>query len=414
MNDTPIDLHRRRLLSAFAGGAGLFAIGGDVLAGLNEASRGVAARSGKTQRAFFDALRGGLQAANTDGLCLPTGFSSRIVARSGERVAGTSYDWHDAPDGGACFATPDGGWVYACNAETPDTGGVGALRFDARGRIVDAYRILSGTRTNCSGGPTPWNTWLSCEEHDGGMVWECDPFKAGQGIARPAMGSFSHEACAVDPRGRSIYMTEDRGSDSGFYRYRPKRWPDLSAGVLEIAEIIGDPTGVGARVRWHRVPEPNPGAKDTPCRHQVAAAYHFQRGEGMVFHRGSAWFSTTADHRVWEYRCADGTIRIAYDADARFAAGREAPLRKPDNLAADAGGAIFVAEDGDDMQIVVLTPDGDALPLLQLVGHERSEIAGPALSPDGSRLYFSSQRGSKGARDGGITFEIAGPFSSRE
>lgn len=411
--NVPVDPARRRLLSAFAGGAGLLALGGDVVAGVNEATRGWATRKQPASaRAFFDALRAGLGPANDDGLRLPDGFSSRIVARSGARVDGTDYIWHAAPDGGACFITPDGGWIYASNAETPDTGGVSSLRFDAEGRIVDAYRILIDTRINCAGGRTPWNTWLSCEEHDAGLVWECDPFKPGQGIARPAMGSFCHEACAVDPVGHAVYMTEDRGSDSGLYRFRPARWPDLSSGVLEIAEIVGDPATGTARTRWHRVPMPNPGPTDTACRHQIGAAYRFQRGEGMVFHGGSIWFSTTLDHRVWEYRCKDGAIRIAYDAAARAAAGREAPLRKPDNLAADAAGAIYAAEDGDDMQVVVIAPDGEALPLLQVVGHDRSEIAGPAFSPDGRRFYFSSQRGTRGVKEGGITFEVRGPFAA--
>ena len=50
---------------------------------------------------------------------------------------------------------------------------------------------------------------------------------------------------------------------------------------------------------------------------------------------------------------------------------------------------------------------GLALPFLRVVGQGGSELAGPAFSPDGSRLYFSSQRG----RDGrGITYEVSGPF----
>jgi WD40-like Beta Propeller Repeat len=35
-------------------------------------------------------------------------------------------------------------------------------------------------------------------------------------------------------------------------------------------------------------------------------------------------------------------------------------------------------------------------------------IAGPAFSPDGTRLYFSSQRGTDGKT--GMTFEVTGPF----
>ena len=80
-----------------------------------------------------------------------------------------------------------------------------------------------------------------------------------------------------------------------------------------------------------------------------------------------------------------------------------------DNLTASAEGELLVAEDGDDMQIVVLTAD-KVFPLLQVVGHDRSEITGPAFSPDGSRLYFSSQRGKTGKLEDGMTFEVTGPF----
>ena len=59
------------------------------------------------------------------------------------------------------------------------------------------------------------------------------------------------------------------------------------------------------------------------------------------------------------------------------------------------------------MQIVAILPDGQLKPLLQVVGHDGSEVTGPAFSPDGTRLYFSSQRGSSGS---GMTFEVQGRF----
>jgi len=64
------------------------------------------------------------------------------------------------------------------------------------------------------------------------------------------------------------------------------------------------------------------------------------------------------------------------------------------------------------MQIIVLSRCGKVLPLLSLVGHDLSELTGPAFSPDGSRLYFSSQRGTTGHSADGVTFEIKGPFFS--
>jgi secreted PhoX family phosphatase len=79
---------------------------------------------------------GPLQPANSHGIQLPAGFTSQIVARSRQAVAGTSYMWHDAPDGGAVYASGSG-WVYVSNSEVSAGAGGGASRivFDASGAI---------------------------------------------------------------------------------------------------------------------------------------------------------------------------------------------------------------------------------------------------------------------------------------
>ncbi len=97
---------------------------------------------------------GALGSPDANGLRLPAGFTSRLIATTGTTVPGTSYTWHIAPDGGACFPAPDGGWVYVSNCEWAP-GGAGMVRFAADGTIVDGRSILTGTLANCAGGPTP-------------------------------------------------------------------------------------------------------------------------------------------------------------------------------------------------------------------------------------------------------------------
>ncbi|WP_406727645.1 alkaline phosphatase PhoX [Streptomyces sp. GD-15H] len=343
---------------------------------------------------------GALGAADANGIRLPAGFTSRVIARSGQRVPGTSYTWHNAPDGGACYA--DGsGWIYVSNSEINPSGGAGAVRFSATGALTGAYRILSGTRQNCAGGSTPWNTWLSCEEVDRGYVYETDPWGTKAAVRRDAMGRFKHEAAAADPVRRVIYLTEDV-SDSCFYRFRPTTWGDLSSGTLEVL-VAG--SGTSGPVSWATVPDPS-GA--TATRNQVSGAKRFNGGEGCHYANDTCWFTTKGDNRVWQYNAAAQTIELAYDDS--LVSGGSAPLTGVDNVTGSSSGDLFVAEDGGNMEICVITPDDVVAPFLRVSGQSGSEITGPAFSPDGTRLYFSSQRGTSGSSSGGITYEVKGPF----
>ena len=343
-----------------------------------------------------------LETANADGLRLPAGFTARIVAVSGEMVSGTSYAWHTFPDGGVCFPLPDGGWVYTSNSEFPLRGGVGALRFDRDGMLVSAARILDGTSVNCAGGGTPWGSWLSCEEVPRGRVWETDPLGIQAPQARPALGLFKHEAVCVDASANQLYLTEDEPTGC-FYRFTPTMLTsaghaDLRAGRLEVASV----TEEGA-VSWHEVPDPQ-FAGSLALRDQVEAATHFRGGEGIWFHEGVVYFSTKGDNHIRALDVATQRITVLYDA----ATSPNPILRGVDNLTVTCCGDVLVAEDGGDMQIVAILPDGTLRPIMQIEGQDGSEIAGPAFDPSGTRLYFSSQRG--GMRGLGITYVLEGPF----
>ncbi|MDP1938346.1 MAG: DUF839 domain-containing protein [Hylemonella sp.] len=336
---------------------------------------------------------------------LPPGFTSRRIAVGEQPVGSTGYTLPRYPDGQATFKTGDGGWILVTNSESPAAvgGGVSATRFAADGTITNAYRILGGTSVNCAGGPTPRGTWLSGEEHDGGMIWECDPAGRVAAQARPALGVFAHEAAAVDRVGERLYLTEDR-PNGGFYRFTPNAYPDLSAGLLEVAEVAGD-----LSVTWHAVPDPTTALTGTPTRLQVAGMTAFNGGEGIWYAAGVLYFTTKGDVKVWAYTPSTQTIEVLYDAALAPAASLDAV----DNVTVSAAGEVLVCEDGGNLEVGIISTDRFVAPLLRFTGpeHAASELCGVVFDPTGTRLYVTSQRAeiTPGVQLGAV-YEISGPF----
>jgi uncharacterized protein len=329
-------------------------------------------------------------------VAIPVGASIRIVAQSRQPViSNQSFLWHGAPDGGACYATNDNGWIYVSNSElNQQQGGVSAIRFNNQAEIVDAYSILKNTSRNCAGGKTPWNSWLSCEENgDQGQVYECDPEGKRQAQVRQDMGSFNHEAVAIDPKNHYCYMTEDV-KDGCLYRFKPDSKGDLSTGTLEIAVANKNV------LSWKKLEDPL--AKTKPTRYQIKEAARFKGGEGIVYHDGKAFFTTKIDNVVWQYHINTGLISKIYDA----ADYQQPLLTGVDNIEVSPSGELLIAEDGGNMQIIALDHNYQPHVLVQIYNQDKSEITGPAFSPDGKRLYFSSQRGKTGKSEDGLTYEI--------
>jgi secreted PhoX family phosphatase len=366
---------------------------------LGAAALGFGAALPRAARNHHPSGYGPLGAPDANGIRLPDGFQARLVARTGKPVDGSQVPFHPDPDGAATFAAPDGGWVYVSNSEgTP--GSVGAIRFDAGGTATRYTRIAEKTSYNCSGGATPWNTWLSCEEVPYGQVWECDPFGRRPAVARPALGLFKHEAVAVDPRTRKLYMTEDI-PDGRLYRFTPDRWGDLRSGLLEVARVDG------RQVSW--LPILDPRGKHAETRFQVKESTNFLRAEGIRRVGRTVYIGTTEDSKLHALDLDRQQIDVVYDG---FKV-RNPPLLALDQMTSSPAGELFIAEDNGkpEQAISVVDPPRTVRRFLTVSGpiHQGSELSGVAFTPRGDRFYFASQR----AYGRGAVYEVRGPFRRR-
>lgn len=439
-------LRRRSLLRrAFFGSLALSTVSGRAIAGTClpvSGQRELPLLPGPLSKA------GMLRPPDSLGVAMPADFTCRLLAVAGDRVATpagaepiSTYRWHTFPDGGAVFPRPDGGWIYTSNSEVPllPLGGCGALGFNHGGKVDAAYSILQGTTQNCAGGKTPWDTWLSCEEAKTGLCYECDPFRPGQGVAKPALGRFAHEAAAVDAARHTVYLTEDT-IDGRFYRWvadsedKKAERLGLEKGRLEVLNLVGyaddcyPESDVLVRrqlpVNWVPVKFPNEAQGEVRQqlrkRGETVPGTRFAGGEGLwsyqltpedaalltspeaVLPDTLIFWTTKIDNRVWVLDVANQVVELIFDN-----ASMDSPLHSVDNLTVSPWGDVLVAEDpvsSDIARLVVLQPNGGASTLLE-IHHPGSEICGPAFSPDGRRLYFSSQRYHKG----GATFEVTLP-----
>lgn len=426
---------------------------------------------------------------------LPAGFSYHIFSQTGDAMD----DGLLVPgrhDGMGAFPGPDGTTILVRNHEikgksrkvgaygpdfkrfnkaqadhlydagygkTPACGGTTTIVYDTNNKqVVRQFLSLAGTENNCAGGPTPWGSWISCEEsvtHKDrvreqyhGYNFEV-PASAKVGLAKPvplkAMGRFNHEAIAVDPHSGIVYQTEDR-HDGAIYRFIPNVPGKLSqGGRLQYLAIADQPSldtrnwtqrviramrkasfsfpvaipdeaqpritlGQKMVVQWQDIDQVDTPKDNLRYRAFDAGGARFARTEGMWHGNDAVYFAATSGGhngkgQIWRYTPSqhEGTAD-----EAQFPAtlelfiepNDESVLQFADNLCVSAFGDVIVCEDGGPVNHVLgITPNAQVYKIARNRMNS-NEFAGSCFSPDGSTLFVNIQTP-------GLTLAITGPWA---
>ncbi len=451
-------LSRRELLTRGAAGAGVIAVGN--LAGVFGAPLASAHTQGKEGRPGRgrDTGYGELRTDPAGLLDLPAGFRYSIVSQEGMPLTGGPGVVPGRFDGTGTFPARHKGTYLVRNSEygsafpaaTPVVGdpsitydpvapgGTTTVLLDKHDHVVSELVSLAGTASNCAGGITPWNTWLTCEEDeskagvsgqtkDHGFVFEVDPDNPANTVPEPitGMGRFPHEAVAVDPRTGACYLTEDASGPYGLvYRYEPNdtsraygalhdggALTAMSCSVYGIhvpdLATFSDP-GTTLRVDW--VPVPDPLAATLSTRKQFAdtEVTRARKFEGTFWGDNRAYIVCSFREgvhagQVWSYHPGHQTLRLEVflpidDTDL--------PGDSPDNICVSPYGGLILAEDGSGIQYLLCVDDDGEASAFARNARDDSEFTGCVFSPDRRTLFANIQ-------EPGITFAITGPFSRR-
>jgi secreted PhoX family phosphatase len=334
-------------------------------------------------------------------------------------------------------------------------GGTTTMVIDPKTRtLVRDFVSLSGTLINCSGGPTPWNSWISCEETTLGPTVRtgangqkrggypkphgyCFEVPASANNNLPpfplkAMGRFTHETVAVDKRTGVVYETEDY-NPSGFYRFIPDRNKRLAeGGTLQMLAIEGKPeydTRTGQKnvsvlpATWVTIDNPDPAEADVDpsAVHKQGKAKGgamFNRLEGScIDDDGNVYFDATSGGdvkggQIWRYEPTGrdrGNLRLLFESPSREL------LDMPDNMCLmPKSKLLFICEDSNyvgeggtaDNFVRILTPEGRLANFAKNIvpGFEQTEFAGSCFTRDGKIFFLNLY-------NVGATFAIWGDWS---
>lgn len=343
-----------------------------------------------------------------NNLLLSEGLTARLIATSGQNVQyhdGTQSQraFHTLPDGGATF--PDtrdwnvDGWIYVSNSEAKETGqgGVGAITFDKDGNILDYKMILENTTMNCSGGRTPWNTWVSCEEVEfDGQAYQVDP-TGERTPQKTVIGSAGGrwEAFAFDMRNKDqprFFLSEDHNKGTT-RRYTPSstlwggdEWQMLHEdGVVDYLLVHQNSDKTGGTFEW---------VTDIEAARNNARTY-FPQSEGIDVHDGKLYLVCKGIKQLFIFDLDDMTYQNMTTTSGLFDGS-------PDQMKRIVGGdgtlLYFTEEGGVDAGVHARDEQGRFFTILESP-NLLDETSGLSFSPNGKYMYIAWQ-------ENGMLYEV--------
>ncbi|MEE4200785.1 MAG: alkaline phosphatase PhoX [Erythrobacter sp.] len=390
-------------------------------------------------------------------LDLPLGFSYRVLSQLGDKMSDGGRV-PDHADGMGCLDLGGGEIVLVRNHELvpgQDPGGPIAKGFGTRNGefvpggttnvVLDAatlevkreLRTLGGTIRNCSGGVTPWGSWLSCEEaptgpgqrYGEGLTvnhgWTFEVPGTAEGLVDPvplrAMGRFNHEAACVDPATGYVYQTEDR-DDGVLYRFLPRVPGRLAEGgrlqAMAIEQLpdtrnwdgAAMPPGAHYPVRWVDLDDVEAPLDDLRKRAAAKGASLIARGEGIHMGKGELYICSTSGGakglgQIFRLVPARGSGPDRFELF--FESESADQFNYGDNLTVAPRGHLIVCEDQYtdivDNHLRGITPLGQPYALGRL--RLQTELAGGCFSPDGQWLFVNAYSPTR-------TIAITGPWAA--
>ena len=379
-----------------------------------------------------------------DGMAVFNGSNGNLIIIRNHELGGEAH-----LEGGAfgrkleLFNKVDQDRIYDTGQNgIPGQGGTTTIIYDPKRRqVVRQFLSLAGTIINCAGGPTPWRSWISCEETQmqAGEDWKKDhgynfevPVTEKPGLAEPLpikdMGRFTHEAVAIDPRTSIAYQTEDEGNGL-IYRYIPNVPGELhKGGVLQALGFKSKPsmdtrnweeTTVLKRelnyIEWITLLDTQSPENDLRFRGHAAGAAIFARGEGMWYDNGKVYITcTTGGKKKLGQLFVYHPSPFEGQSEEKDKPGKLELFLEPqdsnimdmcDNLTVAPWGDLIICEDGRGTDYLLgVKPDGAPYKLARNALNS-NEFAGSVFSPDGSILFVNIQLP-------GLTLAITGPWQS--